>query len=183
MLDDWEAAQSRYESAQVLEDEYALLGAISEGQAMVGEVITVDTANRELGPSGTRMTARPLITLSMTEPCPFPVSTELWWTEQQKVRVLVESAVSSPSGGSTVVLKVVAGMRGELPRQGDRVYFTIYHSSGSWSLSAPIPRTTPWTHTPSATGRLDEGSELDNGPALDTLVDVTQTAAAETTAI
>jgi len=183
MLDDWEAAQARYGAAQVLEDEYALLGAISEGHAIVGDVINVDTTNRELGPFGKSMTARPLITLAIADPCPFPIGTELWWTERQKLRVLVESAVPSTSGGATVVLKVVEGMRGELPDHGDRACFSIYHASGTWSLSAPLPKATPWTHTASARGRADDSAELDDGPALDTLVDVTQTAAAETTAV
>ncbi len=43
-----------------------------EGQAIVGDVINVDTDNRELGPSGKSMTARPLITLAIADPCPFP---------------------------------------------------------------------------------------------------------------
>ena len=183
VLDDWEAAQDRYEAAQVLEDEYALLAAISQGQAIVGDVINVDTDNAERGPSG-RKTARPLITLTISDPCPFPVDAELWWTERQKLRVLVESAIPSASGGATVVLKVVAGMRGELPSHGDRACFSIFHASESgYSMRAPLPRTTPWTHTPSARGRADESAELDDGPALDTLVDVTQAAAEETTAV
>jgi hypothetical protein len=184
VLEDWEGAQARYDATQVLEDEYALLGAISEGQAIVGDVVAVDTTNRELGPSGKAMTARPLVTLAIEWPCPFPVDTELWWTERQKLRVLVQSAVSTSAGGATVVLKVVEGMRGDLPAPGDRACFSVFHASGSgWGFSAPLPRTTPWTHTPSSRARTDDGSELDTGPALDTLVDVTQTVAPETTAV
>jgi hypothetical protein len=184
VLDNWEGAQARYEAAQVLEDEYALLAAISEGQAIVGDVANVDTTNRELGPSGKAMTARPLITLALADPCPFPVDAELWWTERQKVRVRVQSAVSTTSGGATVVLKVVEGMKGELPDRGSRACFSVFRVSDSgWSLSAPLPRATPWTHTPSARGRADERAELDDGPALDTLVDVTQVAAPETSAV
>jgi hypothetical protein len=183
VLDDWEGAQARFEAAQVLEDEYALLAAISQGQAIVGDVVNVDTTNRELGPSGKTMTSRPLITLAIADPCPFPVDAELWWTERQKLRILVQSSVPTTSGGATVVLKVVEGMRGELPDRGDRACFSIFRSSdSSWSLSAPLPRATPWTHTPTARARSDDRAELDDGPALDTLVDVTQVAAEETTA-
>ena len=143
-----------------------------------------DTDNAELGPSGKRMTPRPLITLAITDPCPFPIGAELWWTARQKLRVLVNSAVPTTSGGATVVLKVVEGMRGELPEHGARACFSIFHGSGSgWSLSAPIPKKTPWTHTASARGRADESAELDDGPALDTLVDVTAAIAEETTAV
>jgi hypothetical protein len=106
---DWEAAQARYERSQVLEDKYALLAAVAEGHAIGGEVVSVDTTNSELGPSGKRRVSRPLLTVSLLEPCPFPDGTDLWWTDRTAVGVCLESAaVSSSTGGATVVLKVVS---------------------------------------------------------------------------
>jgi hypothetical protein len=181
---DWEGAQTRFEAAQVLEDELALLGAISEGKAIAGQVTSVDTDNSEMGPSGKRLTSRPLVTVALDEPCPFPVGTELWWTERQEVCALVQTAVPSASGGATIVLKVVAGMRGKLPETGQHACFSTFHGSNSgFALSAPLPKSTPWTHTPSAGSRTDDSAEIDDGPALDTLVDVTSTVAEETSAV
>jgi hypothetical protein len=181
---DWEGARARFEAAQVLEDELALLAAISEGKAIAGQVTDVDSDNSEMGPSGKRRTSRPLITLALDEPCPFPVGTELWWTERQDVCAHVQTAVPSTSGGATVVLKVVAGMRGKLPEYGSRACFSIFHANDSgFTLSAPLPKSTPWTHTPSAGSRGDDSAEIDDGPALDTLVDVTSTLTEETVAI
>jgi hypothetical protein len=179
---DWEGAQASFEAAQVLEDELALLGAISEGKAIAGQITNVDTDNSEIGPSGKRRTSRPLITLALDEPCPFPVGTELWWTDRQDVCALVQTAVPSASGGATVVLKVIAGMRGKLPDHGSRACFSVFHNDGGYSLSAPLPKATPWTHTPSSHGQND-GADIDDGPAVDTLVDVTSTVAEETAAI
>jgi hypothetical protein len=43
-----------------------------------------------------------------------------------------------------VVLKVIAGMTGTLPKVGDDPIFSVYTTS--WVPPAALPRETPWTH-------------------------------------
>ncbi len=168
VLADWEAAQARYERDQALEDGYGLLGAIAAGQAIDGEVLSVDASNTELGPSGSRRVRRPLVKMSISGECPFPAGTHLWWTERLRLRVLVESALADHRGAVTVLLKVDSGMNGLLPQVGQRACLSIYNEN--WSPTPPLPKQTPWTHTPSVDGPGDGRGELDDGPALDGLL-------------
>lgn len=175
VMADWEEAKARYERDQVLEDGYALLGAIADGRAIRGEVVAVDLLYKELGPSGTRRVSRPLLTLELGRDCPFPEGEELWWTGRTALRAVVESVVPQPSGGALVVLKVVGGMRGVLPAEGEIAAFSIYGSR--WSPNAPLPAEVPWTHTPPSPSPVD--GDLDDGPSLVGAVDGTGGAGAE----
>lgn len=174
---DWEAAQAVYERDQVLEDGYALLGAIADGRAIRGDVVAVDPTNQELGPSGTRRVTRPLITLELADDCPFPEGTDLWWTERTALRAVVASVVPSGTGTATVVLKVVAGMSGALPAAGTVACFSIYHAG--WSPNAPLPSQTPWTHETPPGSTADDSTSLDDGPSLDEMLGLGAAADAE----
>jgi len=163
VLADWETAQARYERDQVLEDGYGLLGAISAGQAIAGEILNVDITNKEAGPSGKTQVKRPLLTLSLAGECPFPLGTELWWTDRLSLEVEVVSIDPDGKGGTTVVLKVRSGMNGELPVRGARACFSSYNSS--WIPGAPLPKQAPWTHTPPSGSSVGRG-DIDDGPDL-----------------
>ena len=164
VLADWESSKARYERDQVLEDGYGLLGAISAGQAIAGDVLDVDRTNQELGPSGRRSVDRPLIRLSIPGECPFPIGTHVWWTDSVKLRALVESVESDADGNTTVRLKADDGMTGELPGQGTRACFSIYNAK--WIPPAELPKQAPWTHT--RPSNSDDGTgDIDDGPALD----------------
>jgi hypothetical protein len=167
VLADWESAQARYERDQVLEDGYGLLGAIAAGQAILGEVLTVDTNNREPGPSGKTQVKRPLVSLSIPGECPFPVGAELWWTDRLTLGVEVVSVDANGKGGTTVVLKVMAGMNGELPSRGARACFSSYNQR--WIPPAPLPKQAPWTHT-APTGSAVGRGDIDDGPGLDAVL-------------
>ena len=127
-------------------------------------VVDVDAHHAEAGPSGKRSVLRPLITLQCEVICPFPVGTALWWTRRPG-GLCVEVVSAEPRGsGSTVVVKVVGGMKGELPRTGSEAVFSIFTTS--WVPPAALPRETPWTHVPDP-GRALDAKELDDGPPLD----------------
>lgn len=178
VIADWEAAQARYERDEVLEDGYALLGAIADGRAIRGEVLAVDPTNQELGPSGRRRVSRPLVTLELPDDCPFPEGADLWWTDRTGLRAVVQSVVPAGSGGASVVLKVVEGMGGSaLPTVGTTACFSIYHSG--WSPNAPLPSQTPWTHTAPPGNTADDSSELDDGPSIDGMLGLGTPADAE----
>jgi hypothetical protein len=163
LLADWEGAYSALERDETLQDPLALAAAVAGGQAITGNVTAVDTTHQELGPSGTRMVARPLVTLEIDIPSPYPVGTELWWTERPgQTRVLVQAVVENP-GGATITLKVVAGMTGPLPAGGDTVTFSGYTTQTF--MSPRLPDRTPWTHTSPDAG--NSGSDLDTGPTID----------------
>lgn len=177
VLADWESAQATYDRDQVLEDGYALLGAIADGRAIRGDVVAVDPTNQELGPSGKKRVSRPLITLELPDDCPFPEGADLWWTDRTSLRAVIDSVVPGGAGGATVVLKVVAGMGGPLPSAGTSACFSIYHTG--WSPNAPLPRQTPWTHEAPAGNSGDDASELDDGPSLDGMLGLGAPADAE----
>src|SRR5207253_3646301 len=64
---------------------------------------------------------------------------------------------------SRVVLKVIAGMTGTLPKVGDEPIFSVYTTS--WVPPAVLPPETPWTHV--AEKDAPDGLELDDAPPGD----------------
>jgi hypothetical protein len=167
LLATWERAEASVERDEVLEDPLAMAGTLASGRAIEGAVLYVDTNNKELSPAGKTYVKRPLVTLACPDDCPFPVGTELWWTQRPgQLRAEVYSTTAVRGGGSTVVLKVVGGMQGALPEPGEQAIFSVYTTS--WVPPAALPETTPWTHVPDAGSERDDGAELDDGPPLDT---------------
>jgi len=109
------------------------------------------------------MVARPLLTLELSETCPFPVGSQLWWSLYPgSVKVQVTEMDPSASG-SRVVLKVIGGMTGSLPKVGDEPVFSMYTTS--WVPPAALPPETPWTHV--AAKDAPDGLELDDTPPGD----------------
>jgi hypothetical protein len=163
LLADWERHQADLECQEVLEDPLAMAAALAQGQAIRGKVVKVEADHFEPSGSGKRMVARPILTLLLAEACPFPAGSELWWSlfpGSVKVQVIQ----TDPSGsGSCVVLKVIAGMTGTLPKVGDEPIFSVYTTS--WVPPAALPPETPWTHV--AEKDASDGLELDDAPPGD----------------
>jgi hypothetical protein len=166
LLADYERAQAALERDEVLEDPLGLAGAIAAGQAIQGSIESVDLTHQELGPSGTRMVKRPLVTMLLDAPCPFPRGTDLWWVERPgAVCTEVQSSSVQPNGFTRVVLKVKGGMNGQLPLAGSTTTFSTY--SSGFMPSAELPDDTPWTHTPAPGAVGDTSVDLDQGPSID----------------
>jgi hypothetical protein len=163
LLADWERHQADLECQEVLEDPLAMAAALAQGQAIRGTVVKVEADRFEPSGSGKRMVARPVLTLELSEMCPFPVGSQLWWSLYPgSVKVQVTEMDPSASG-SRVVLKVIAGMTGSLPKVGDEPVFSMYTTS--WVPPAALPRETPWTHV--AAKDAPDGLELDDAPPGD----------------
>lgn len=166
LLADWEGAQARLERAETLEDPLAMAAAVAAGHAISGEVVSVDRDHRELTPKGS-LVSRPLITLVIEGEMPFPVGYELWWTRRLNVKVVVES-LEAQGATTQVVLKVVAGMRGELPERGEVATFSQY--SNDFYPSPEMPNDVPWTHTRPEGEPEEQAIELEDGPPLDEML-------------
>lgn len=174
LLADRERAQAALERDEVLEDPLGLASAIAARQAIQGVVENVDEQHRELGPSGKRSVSRPLITLRIDTPCPFPRETELWWVVRPgQVSAEIQESQPLPGGQTSVVLKVTGGMSGQLPSPGQETTFSIY--SSGYMPSADLPDDTPWTHTPAPGSTADDSDDIDQGPARNEMHDPSTT--------
>ncbi len=139
MIKSREDAQQALDLGEVLDDPLVFAGLVASGEALHGDVATVDTDNMEMGPSGRRRVRRPLISLELPEPCPLPLGTTVRWTD----RMGLEGEVVTIQG-MTATLKVTGGMRGDLPSVGRPAGFVTLDNR-----SYPAPSTVPgipWTH-------------------------------------
>ena len=163
--------------SEVLEDPIAMAAALAQGQAIRGKVVEIDEDHCEPG-AGKRKRSRPLITLAIDVDCPFPVGTELFWSDRPKLKAEVIEVPAAVGGMTRVALMVTAGMQGELPVQGSVAIFSIF--APAWMPDAPLPSKTPWTHEPAPDAPDHDSLEIDDGPPLDELVGLASVPATET---
>ena len=134
-----EDAQQALDLGEALDDPMVVAGLVAVGDAVDGDVVDVDTENMEMGPSGRRRVRRPLITVALPEPCPMPIGTNLRWTD----RVQLETELIAVEGG-VCTLKVIGGVRGDLPAVGASAAF-ITLDNRTYPTPSTVPGT-PWTH-------------------------------------
>lgn len=149
MIKSREDAQQALDLGEALDDPLVFAGLMSAGDAILGDVVVVDTSNMEMGPSGRRRVRRPLVELKLTEPCVLPVGTTLRWTEEVKRF----EAVLVRADSEQVVLKVTKGMNGQLPAAGSTVGFLTLAATSYPAPSAPSE--IPWTHVGAFTPEPD----------------------------
>jgi hypothetical protein len=147
MISNREDALTALEAGEALDDPLVLAGLVAGGEALIGEVTALDRDNKEQGPKN--MVTRPLIDLELGEPCPLPIGSTSYWTVRPgKAKVEVISV-----DGSSVGLKVVAGMTGDLPEPGTIAAFADLTFS---SIPRPkAPQATPWTHVGAETPSIE----------------------------
>lgn len=140
-----EAAQTRLDAQEANDDPLVMAAYELAGKAFTGIVREVDREHREQGPR--RMVRRPLLTVETEEPCVMPDGIELDWSADHRVCGCVQAIEPMRSGGSRIVVKIVAGMNLELPARGSLVCFSGLSTASGPRL--PIPQQIPWTHRPS----------------------------------
>jgi hypothetical protein len=134
---------------QALDDPRVMEELLADGDALRGEVVTVDPTNR-VGRS-----FRPLITLIPEPSYPHAAGATLYWTERVQTAGEVV-AVDAVAG--TVTLQLSGGMGGGqpgpdlLPGPRQIVLFSP-HGDGSY-FPPTLPDRLPWTHTPPIEGAL-----------------------------
>lgn len=124
-----EGAQSTLEASEALDDPLVMARAIGDGAALAGTVTFVE---------------KPWVELELTAPCPVPIGTELWWTEQpSKCSVWIrEMTAVEPF---TVRLETNKGKTKWFPELG---YRAVYSSFTTNSIpSPPLPAEVPWSHS------------------------------------
>ncbi|HEY8451857.1 MAG TPA: hypothetical protein VIL54_06505, partial [Natronosporangium sp.] len=121
---------------------------VAAGDALAGEVVERDCAHRIASASGRRRLVRPLLRLRPVVPFHRPAGTELWWTENTRVRVEIRGV----DDGGLVELMVVAGANRSveeaertLPAPGARMAFV---DSDEDRFPDVLPERLPWTHEP-----------------------------------
>lgn len=128
MVSKREGAQAQLDASEALDDPLVLAAAIGDGQALAGTVVEV---------------TKPRVVLELAGPCPVPIGTELFWTEQRgKCSVIVRDAESAAP--FTVTLETIKGKTKYFPLVGERA---VYSGFKDGSIPAPpMPATVPWTH-------------------------------------
>jgi hypothetical protein len=131
-----------------LDDPVRLAAQVAAGDALAGEVVERDCAHRIASASGRRRLVRPLLRLRPVVPFHRPAGTELWWTENTRVRVEIRGV----DDGGLVELMVVAGANRSveeaertLPAPGARMAFV---DSDEDRFPDVLPERLPWTHEP-----------------------------------
>jgi hypothetical protein len=159
VLQSSESSAQRLEQEMSLDDVMVASRFVVNGEAIAGEVVTVDVDHQEMGPR--RRVRRPLLVLdcdSLPEP---PVGTRLsWWGRPQ-----LEVAITKRDGMRATLMVVAGHGQGPvnpaaLPAVGTRAMF------GPWSpdqyFPSSLPAQVPWTHVmpdpPSATDQAEAAS-------------------------
>lgn len=123
-----EDAQSMLEASEALDDPLVMAAAIGDGQAIAGTVVSV---------------TRPILELTLAAPCPVPVGTELYWTEQRgKCSVVITEA--GDTAPFAVTLETKKGKTKYYPRVGERAVYGPF-KEGTFPLPK-MPAGVPWTH-------------------------------------
>lgn len=139
ILSKWEALQTESERQEVIEDDLAFLETVLNGQALIGEVVSVDS-NRKVGHR-----KRPRISLR-TPPTDITESTELWWRQRPKLKATVV-AIQRECDGATVTLEFSQGHTDpQMPYDVGAVEGFIALAPAFWGRK-DTPRDLPWTHT------------------------------------
>jgi hypothetical protein len=153
--------------SEVLEDPIAMAAALAQGQAIRGKVVEIDRIHHEVI-KGRGKVSRPLVALALEGTCPFPVGTELHWSERQQVTAEVRDVIAAESGAMGVILKITAGMTGVLPAKGGVATFSVF--APDRVPDAPLPPKTPWTHELAPDALRYDSLEIDDGPPLDEMI-------------
>ena len=81
-----EEAVAEVEAAMALDDPLVMARHVVVGDAIEGRIIERDDAHRELGPSGRRIVARPIVKTVPDDEVLQPVGTRLVWAPDPRVR-------------------------------------------------------------------------------------------------
>ena len=139
MIKSREDAKQALDLGEILDDPLVLAGVVASGEAIYGDVRNIDKDNMEMGPSGRRRVRRPLISIDLPERCPLPLGTKVRWTDRMDLATEIVKIARN-----VTVLKVTAGMRGDLPTIGTPAGFVAMDNR-----PYPAPSTVqgiPWTH-------------------------------------
>ncbi|MCA9851797.1 MAG: hypothetical protein KC461_14285 [Dehalococcoidia bacterium] len=139
MIKSREDAQQALDLGEALDDPLVLAGLVAGGEAFDGEIREIDSDNMEMGPSGRRRVRRPLITVDLPDPCPLVPGTKVRWTDRMQLACELVGIEDN-----AVVLKVIAGMQGQLPIPGATAAF-ITLDDQSYPMPSTLPGI-PWTH-------------------------------------
>jgi hypothetical protein len=159
-LRELEAAKTRLEAEEAVDDPLRMVPHIIAGTALAGGVVACSANRREL--IGGRNLLRPSVTVRTDEPCLIPVGSEIWWTEAAAGREWLVAAISPAGAGSdvTLVLQTNRALAAGLPTLGARVRFTQVPIPDAYEPN--LPRQAPWTHR----APEPEVDDLDAGDAV-----------------
>jgi hypothetical protein len=147
---DLERALARLTTEEATDDELRMLPYVLRDEAIIGEVVRLDTANRELTARGQRRTF-PLVTLTCDHDCRMPLGKELWWGQDpgSKHGWIVREIIPTSRDRSTctVTLRRVSSSdsRTALPLVGTSACFSMLKISTFQPLF-PKEANMPWTH-------------------------------------
>ncbi len=150
LLHQLEEAKALLEAEEACDDPLRMIPVLLDGKAVQGQVVGLDQDHRELGPSGSVMVRRPLVTIASADPCLLPQGKELWWTGQPGGKAYeVHQVTARSEGGSTVTLKFSTSTRGvPMPALGQQACFSVHTTTRPWGVQ--LPDEEPWTHRPAA---------------------------------
>ena len=148
LMSRWERAQADAIRDVISSDRLALVEAILDNAAVAGNVKSSTTV--KVGRS-----SHPLLTIE-SEPTELTPDTEVWLSENLKVKGVIE-AIERRRSTDLVTVHVTEGMRNNpMPAVGDFAAF-ITHAPGFGKQPA-LPRDLPWTHQGPAP-QLDDDDE------------------------
>jgi hypothetical protein len=133
---------------------------VDAGQAFTGDVVAVDTNNREVRPGRVNRVRVPIITVRTPSRPAHPTGTAVWWSDNPAIRSVIRSVRpadpdpdDSPDDTPYLVnLTVTAGMKNNaMPAAGEQHTFaTLSLGSGARPVRAGEA---PWTHRPRQEGQ------------------------------
>jgi hypothetical protein len=156
-LQELEEAHALVTAEEALDDRLRMLPYLANGQAIGGQVVSVDLTNTERKINKVK---RPLVVVATAEPCVLPIGKELYWADDPGGRPFEVIAITAtPVGGSLVTLKRTTPFR-EVgpPGVGDEAIFSVHHTGGGQFVSRPAEE--PWTHR--APADLDQPASLED---------------------
>jgi hypothetical protein len=150
MHSELERALARLTAEEAIDDPLRLVPYVLRDEAIIGEVVRVDTSNRELTARGQRRTF-PLVSLSCAHYCRMPLGKELWWGQDATAQYGWIVREITPTSGDrstcTVTLRRVSSSDSRTTLPG--VATTASFSELKISTFQPLfPKETnmPWTH-------------------------------------
>jgi hypothetical protein len=136
-----EDVQAQFEVAVAFDDPLVMARHVAAGDAIEGEVVSLDRSNFVLGPTG-HSRSRPIISITPDDEVLLPVGTEVVWADDARIRGEISRL---PSTDGTLEVTVNAGMRSaSMPNPGTRGIFSALIPPARYPET--VPDEVPWTH-------------------------------------
>lgn len=149
-LQRWSSAAEQLETAQAFDDPLIMAGLDAEGRCVTGDVVSVDTDNKEVKPGNQRASAVPLIALTLTGGTRLLEGEIVRWAADSKIRGRIRSL--DDASATIAVLDGARSVPTSGPFTGEEVVFV---GLDPWGGTDPwTPDEIPWTHRERTTSEL-----------------------------